>query len=95
MNPVLLGGTVLAWGNCVGDLVADTSMARDGYPAMAVAACFASPLFSLAVGKSASPNIRTNSIYVLLYRVVWWWWYAALFCTSLCCFFNANSSINN
>ena len=51
LDPVLLAGTVLAWGNCLGDLVADTALAKDGYSDMAVAACFSSPLFSLTVGR--------------------------------------------
>jgi sodium/potassium/calcium exchanger 6 len=48
--PALLGATVLAWGNSVPDLLNNTAMARDGFPSMAVAACFASPLFTLLVG---------------------------------------------
>ena len=33
-----------------GDFVADVSMARDGFPSMALAACFASPLFTSIAG---------------------------------------------
>eukprot|EP00403_Amphidinium_massartii_P045511 CAMPEP_0178464644 /NCGR_PEP_ID=MMETSP0689_2-20121128/50948_1 /TAXON_ID=160604 /ORGANISM="Amphidinium massartii, Strain CS-259" /LENGTH=508 /DNA_ID=CAMNT_0020091551 /DNA_START=142 /DNA_END=1668 /DNA_ORIENTATION=+ len=33
----ILGATVLAWGNCVGDLVADTALVRKGKAKMAVA----------------------------------------------------------
>jgi sodium/potassium/calcium exchanger 6 len=50
LQPALLGATVLAWGNSVPDLVNNSAMARDGFPSMAVAACFASPLFTLLVG---------------------------------------------
>lgn len=50
LKPALLGATVLAWGNSVPDLVNNVAMARDGFPSMAVAACFASPLFTLLVG---------------------------------------------
>jgi solute carrier family 24 (sodium/potassium/calcium exchanger), member 6 len=46
----MLGVTVLAWANSFGDLVADSTMARDGFPAMGVAACFASPLFTMVAG---------------------------------------------
>jgi hypothetical protein len=46
----MLGVTVLAWVNSAGDFIADTSMARDGFPSMAVAACFASPFFTLIGG---------------------------------------------
>ena len=43
---VILGLTVLAWGNSVGDLIADTSIAKDGYPQMAIGGAYAgiSPL---------------------------------------------------
>jgi len=36
-----LGATVLAWGNCVGDLMSCLAVARAGQAGMAVAACFA------------------------------------------------------
>jgi Ca2+/Na+ antiporter len=36
--PVLLGATVLAWGNSMPDLANNLSLARDGYPTM-VRAC--------------------------------------------------------
>jgi sodium/potassium/calcium exchanger 6 len=52
--PAVLGATVLAWGNSLPDLANNLALARDGYPTMAVTACFASPLFTLLVGTSAS-----------------------------------------
>ncbi len=51
----LLGATVLAWGNSLADAVSNTTMARDGYPTMAITACFASPLFILLAGKRGAP----------------------------------------
>lgn len=50
LNMAVLGLTVLAWGNSVGDLVADVAVARAGSPDMAVTACFAGPLFNMLVG---------------------------------------------
>ena len=50
LQPALLGATVLAWGNSVPDLINNLAMAQDGFPSMAVAACFASPIFTLLVG---------------------------------------------
>merc|ERR1711939_192200 len=50
----ILGLTVLAWGNSIGDLVADLSVARAGSPNMAVTACFAGPLFNMLVGLGVS-----------------------------------------
>ena len=46
VNQAMLGVTVLAWANSFPDGVADVSMGREGFPSMAVAACFASPLFT-------------------------------------------------
>ncbi|CAJ1426405.1 unnamed protein product [Effrenium voratum] len=46
----VLGITVLAWGNSVGDLVADTALARQGRSKMAVAGIFGSPLLSDLLG---------------------------------------------
>ena len=48
--PALLGATVLAWGNSAPDMASDVSMALDGFPTMAITACFASPLFQLLAG---------------------------------------------
>ena len=41
ISPVILGLTILAWGNSLGDLVTDTSLARQGYPQMAIGGVFA------------------------------------------------------
>lgn len=41
-------------GNSVPDLMNNLSLARDGFPSMAVAACFAAPMFSMMVGMSAA-----------------------------------------
>lgn len=46
----ILGLTVLAWGNSVGDLSANMAMARKGLANMAITACFAGPLFNILVG---------------------------------------------
>jgi hypothetical protein len=50
LSPGLLGATVLSWGNSAPDLVGDVALARDGFPSMAIAACFAGPTFSLLSG---------------------------------------------
>ena len=46
LSSAVLGVTALAWGNCIGDLVADGAVARAGHARMAVASVFNSPLFS-------------------------------------------------
>ena len=46
----IMGLTLLAWANSVGDLVADISLAKVGKAKTAVAACFGAPLLNLLVG---------------------------------------------
>ncbi|CAE7938386.1 Slc8b1 [Symbiodinium sp. KB8] len=46
----VLGITVLAWGNCVGDLVADLSLAKQGRSKMAIAGVYGSPILSDLLG---------------------------------------------
>lgn len=55
----ILGITVLAWGNCVGDLVADTALARHGKSKMAIAGVFGSLIFSDLVGLGCSLTVYT------------------------------------
>jgi len=46
----VLGLTVLAWGNSIGDLSTNVAMARKGLANMAITACFAGPVFNMLVG---------------------------------------------
>lgn len=50
ISDVLLGMTVLAWGNNIGDLVTNLSLTRQGFPQMAMSACFAGPVLALLLG---------------------------------------------
>lgn len=43
---ILLGATVLAWGNAVGDVAADTILAKKGYPRIAMSAIYGGSMFS-------------------------------------------------
>lgn len=46
LSDAILGMTVLAWGNSLGDLISNNSLARHGYPGIAIAACFGGPMLS-------------------------------------------------
>merc|ERR1711907_445752 len=50
ISPDIVGVTVVAWGNSVGDLVADVAAAKKGYANMGMTACFAGPIFNLIIG---------------------------------------------
>ncbi|CAN1232779.1 Cation/calcium exchanger 5 [Linum perenne] len=67
--PSLLGLTVLAWGNSVGDLVADVAVAKAGQPAMAMAGCFAGPMFNMLVGLGSALVVQTCNIYPEAYKL--------------------------
>ncbi|RLN50191.1 hypothetical protein BBJ29_000493 [Phytophthora kernoviae] len=57
----VLGVSVLAWGNSIGDLVSNMAIARDGFPTMAFAGCFAGPMFNLLIGIGLSLTIAIIS----------------------------------
>lgn len=53
IDHTVLGLTVLAWGNSMGDLSSNMAMARRGLSNMAITACFAGPLLNVLVGMGA------------------------------------------
>lgn len=59
----LLGLTIFAVGNSLGDLVADITVARLGYPVMALSACFGGPMLNILLG------IGLGGLYMTLNRV--------------------------
>ncbi|XWS57568.1 hypothetical protein CRYUN_Cryun09bG0184900 [Craigia yunnanensis] len=69
LPPALLGLTVLAWGNSVGDLVADVAVAKAGHPAMAMAGCFAGPMFNMLVGLGMALVMQTANVYPKAYQL--------------------------
>ena len=55
-----MGLTIFAVGNSLGDLVADVTVARLGYPVMALSACFGGPMLNILLG------IGLSGSYILL-----------------------------
>ncbi|XP_073693109.1 mitochondrial sodium/calcium exchanger protein [Garra rufa] len=50
LSNTVLGLTLLAWGNSIGDFFADITIARQGYPRMAISACFGGIIFNILFG---------------------------------------------
>lgn len=50
MSHAIMGLTIFAVGNSLGDLVADATVARLGYPVMALSACFGGPMLNILLG---------------------------------------------
>lgn len=61
MSNAILGLTFLAWGNSIGDLVSNTTMARQGFSRMGVSACFGGPLLNMLLGIGISCTYLTIS----------------------------------
>lgn len=50
IDPALLGMSILAWGNSLGDLMACISIAKKGLAEMAITGCYAGTLFNVLLG---------------------------------------------
>jgi sodium/potassium/calcium exchanger 6 len=46
----MLGFTLLAWGNCLGDMQANVAMTKKGFGEMAITGCMAGPIFNILMG---------------------------------------------
>lgn len=62
MSDAILGLTIFAVGNSLGDLVADITVARLGYPVMALSACFGGPMLNILLG------IGLSGLYMIVDR---------------------------
>ena len=49
ISPAVLGLTILAWGNSLGDIVADVSLAIQGYPQMAIGGVYAGRYYDIMI----------------------------------------------
>ncbi len=59
ISDAILGLTIFAVGNSLGDLVADITVARLGYQVMALSACFGGPLLNILLGIGIGGLYRT------------------------------------
>ncbi|XP_057294813.1 mitochondrial sodium/calcium exchanger protein-like isoform X1 [Hydractinia symbiolongicarpus] len=57
----IMGLTFLAWGNSIGDFIANLTMAKHGAPRMAIAACYGGPLLNMLLGVGISCTISALS----------------------------------
>jgi sodium/potassium/calcium exchanger 6 len=67
VSDAIIGLTVFAIGNSLPDLVANISVARNGYTDMAIAACFGGPMLNMLIGIGVSStyyNLHTGPCYI-------------------------------
>lgn len=62
LSEAILGLTIFAIGNSVGDLISDIVIAKLGYPLMALAACLGGPLLNILLGIGGSGLIVGKTI---------------------------------
>ncbi|KAI9315457.1 Sodium/calcium exchanger protein-domain-containing protein [Dichotomocladium elegans] len=68
ISDAIMGLTIFAVGNSVGDLVANTAIAKMGFPTMAISACYAGPLLNMVLGVGISSTyqiLKTGGPYKL------------------------------
>uniref|UniRef100_A0AC35F2X4 Sodium/calcium exchanger membrane region domain-containing protein n=1 Tax=Panagrolaimus sp. PS1159 TaxID=55785 RepID=A0AC35F2X4_9BILA len=59
LSQEILGLTIMAWSNSIGDFIADTSVARQGFPQMAASAAIGAPLLTMLFGFGTAFLIST------------------------------------
>ncbi|XP_065079784.1 mitochondrial sodium/calcium exchanger protein-like [Ochlerotatus camptorhynchus] len=61
LSKSMLGLSVLAWGNSIGDLFSNITLANRGYGKMAFAACLGGPLFNLCLGLGITMILKASA----------------------------------
>lgn len=59
LSNTVLGLTLLAWGNSIGDCFSDITLAKQGYPRMAISACFGGIIFNMVFGVGLGCLVQT------------------------------------
>ncbi|XP_017893330.2 mitochondrial sodium/calcium exchanger protein-like, partial [Ceratina calcarata] len=59
ISDAMLGITFLAWGNSVGDLISNVTIAKRGFPRMGFAACFGGPMLNTLLGLGLTYTVAT------------------------------------
>jgi len=62
VSDAILGLTVLAWGNSIGDLVADVTVARNGFPRMGVGAAIGGPAMNMLLGIGIACTVKCGKL---------------------------------
>ncbi|KAF8467662.1 Sodium/calcium exchanger protein-domain-containing protein [Kalaharituber pfeilii] len=62
ISDAILGLTIFAMGNSLGDLVANITIAKLGFPVMALSACFGGPMLNILLG------VGVSGIYIAILR---------------------------
>lgn len=70
ISPAYLGLTVLAWGNSIGDLFSNTSVAKQGLGEMAIAGCYGGPVFNILIGLGLSISFACIKSYPAKFDVI-------------------------
>ncbi len=66
VSPTIMGSLMLAWGNSIGDLIADLALARNGIPQTAITAIFSGPIQNVLLTLGISFMYAASSGTVLL-----------------------------
>jgi sodium/potassium/calcium exchanger 6 len=71
LSDPILGLTVFAVGNSLGDLISNFTIAKMGFPMMAMSACFGGPLLNILLGIGISVNyvLLTTDVNVITFEV--------------------------